>query len=97
MECLPFPRYSTADETAIANSLLQCTPVDRIWPGKKCTRCELKSLPCSPADQSRRGRPPKSQTSDHNLDLAVPQTANDSSPGEDVADEQSDYVKLYVL
>jgi hypothetical protein len=96
MECLPSSRQSTVDETAIANPLPQCSPANRVWPGQKCKNCEIKGLPCSEATQSRLGRPPNSQTSDHKSDLVVPQTVDDSSPGADAIDGQSDYVKLYV-
>jgi hypothetical protein len=94
MECLPSSRQSIVDETAIANSLPQCSPANRVWPGQKCKNCEIKGLPCSEATQSRLGRPPNSQTSDHKPDLVVPQTVDDSSPGADAVD--ADYIKWYV-
>jgi hypothetical protein len=94
MEYLPSSRRSTVDETAIANPLPQCSPANRVWPGQKCKNCEIKGLPCSEATQSRLGRPPNSQTSDHNSDLLVPQTVDDSSPGADTID--ADYIQLYV-
>jgi hypothetical protein len=94
IEFLPSSRQSTVDETVIANTLPQCSPANRIWPGQKCENCEIKSLPCSEATQSRLGRPPNSQTSDHKSDLVVPQTVDDSSPGADAVD--ADYIKLYV-
>lgn len=83
-------------ETVITNTLPQCSPAIRVWPGQKCEHCEIKGLPCSESTTSRLGRPPNSRTSDHKLDLAVPQEVNDSSPGADAADGQSDYAKLYV-
>jgi hypothetical protein len=96
METSPSSRWSTVDEAVIANTLPQCSPANRVWPGQKCEHCEIKGLPCSEATRSQLGRPPNSQTSNHKSDLVVPRTANDSSPGIDAADGQSDYVKLYV-
>jgi hypothetical protein len=96
MECLPSSCQSTVDETAIANTLLQCSPANRIWPGQKCKHCEIKGLPCSEATQSRLGRPPNSQASQDKSVLVVLQTVDDSSlnPGDDAVD--ADYIKLYV-
>lgn len=34
-------------------SRVQCVPIDRKWPGKKCDRCDELSLPCS--DNHRAG------------------------------------------
>jgi hypothetical protein len=95
MECLPSSRQPTVDETAIANTLSQCSPANRIWPEQKCKNCEIKGLPCSEATRSQLGRPPNSQASDDKSDLIVPQMVDDSSPGADAID--ADYVKLYVI
>lgn len=33
---------------------IQCTPVERSWPGQKCHRCLAKGLPCGPNIRSRK-------------------------------------------